>query len=153
MPAWITIQLADLNDYLAAAQVNALNTAALPAGQTGRFNRLMPDMVNRIRASIESCPRNHLSATPLTVPPELKWAACYLIIDAMQSAVPAIPLTDAQRVQIACANDQLNRIASGEQVVSIPNDPLVPPDVQRSGQTRLVTSTPREVKRSQTKNL
>lgn len=153
MPAWITIQLADLNDYLAAAQVNALNTAALSSGQTGRFNRLMPDMINRIRTSIESCPRNHLSATPLTVPPELKWVACCLIIEAMQSALPSVRLTDDQRVQIACAKDKLNRIAACEESVSIPNDPLNPPDVQRSGQTRLVTSTRRETRRSQTRNL
>ena len=88
MPAWITISLTDLNDYLVGAQVNALNSSALASGQSDRFTRVMTDMVNRIRTKIEGCPRNFISATALTVPPELKWVACYLIIEAMQAACP-----------------------------------------------------------------
>ena len=153
MPAWITISLTDLNDYLVGAQVNALNSSALASGQTDRFSRVMTDMVNRIRAKIEGCPRNHISATPLTVPPELKWAACYLIIEAMQAGVPGLKLTDDQRNQITRANEQLTRIADCREVVSIPNDPLTPPDVQRSGQTRLITSTDAVATRAQTRNL
>ena len=153
MPAWVAIQLSDLNDYLAGAQVNALNSAALAAGQSDRFTKIMTDMMNRIRVKIESCPRNHISATPLTVPPELKWVACYLIIEAMQAAVPGLNLSDEQRNQIGKANDQLTRIADGREVVSIPNDPLTPVDVQRGGQTQLVTHTRRTASRRQTRNL
>jgi len=111
MPAWLTISLTDLNDYLVGAQVTALNSSALAPGQTDRFTKVMTDMVNRIRAKIEGCPRNHISATPLTVPPELKWAACYLIIEAMQAGVPGLKLTDDQRNQIVKAGEQLTRIA------------------------------------------
>jgi hypothetical protein len=153
MPAWTTITLADLNDYLAGAQVNALNTAALAAGQTDRFTKTMTDMVNRIRTGIESCPRNRISATPLTVPPELKWVACYLIIEALQAAVPGVKLTDDQRNQIARANEQLTRVAGGVEVVSTPPDPLTPADVQRGGQSQLLTHTPRVASRKQTQNL
>lgn len=153
MPSWITLSLADLNNYLVGAQVTALNTSALAAGQTDRFTSVMTDMVNRIRLKIEGCPRNHISATPLTIPPELKWAACYLIIEAMQAAVPGLKLTDDQRNQIAKANEQLLRIADGKEVVSTPPDPLVPPDVQRSGQTQLVTHSPRLASRHETRDL
>ena len=153
MPAWITIALTDLNDYLVGAQVNALNSSALASGQSDRFTHVMTDMVNRIRAKIEGCPRNHLSATPLTVPPELKWVACYLIIEAMQVGVPGLKLTDDQRNQIARANEQLTRIADCKEVVSIPNDPLTPVDVQRGGATRLVSSTDAIATRAQTRNL
>ena len=142
MPAWISLSLSDLNSYLVGAQVNALNTAALAAGQSDRFTGIMTDMVNRIRVKIEGCPRNHISATPLTIPPELKWVACYLIIEAMQTAVPGLKLTDDQRNQIAKADDQLTRIADCKEVVSIPNDPLTPADVQRGGQTATRQSHP-----------
>jgi hypothetical protein len=153
MPAWLTIQLADLNDYLVAAQVTALNSSALASGQSDRFTRIMTDMVSRIRVKIEGCPRNYLSATPLTVPPELKWVACYLIIEAMQAAVPGLKLTDDQRNQITKANDQLTRIADCKEVVSTPPDPLNPPDVQRPGQTQLVTHTKRISSRQATRDL
>jgi hypothetical protein len=153
MPAWLTIQLSDLNDYLVGAQVTALNSSALAAGQSDRFTRIMIDMVNRIRTKIEGCPRNHLSATALTVPPELKWVACYLIIEAMQAAVPGLKLTDDQRNQIAKANEQLTRIADCKEVVSLPTDPLNPVDVQRGGQTQLVTHSKRAGSRRQTRDL
>src|SRR5258708_39927634 len=120
-----------------------MNYSAVAHGQTGRFTKVMTDMVNRIRAKIEGCPRNHISATPLTVPPELKCAACYLIIDAMQAGVPGLKLTDHQLNQIVKAGEQLTRIADCKQVVSIPNDPLTPADVQRGGQIQLVTRSPR----------
>lgn len=150
MPSWITISLTDLNDYLVGAQVNALNSSALAGGQSDRFTHVMTDMVNRIRAKIEGCPRNHISATPLTVPPELKWVACHLIIEAMQAGIPGLKLTDDQRNQITRANDQLTRIADCKEVVSLPPDPLTPVDVQRGGETRLVNSTDAVATRSQT---
>jgi hypothetical protein len=153
MPAWLAIQLTDLNDYLVAAQVSALNSSALATGQSDRFTQVMTDMVNRIRVKIEGCPRNHVSATPLTVPPELKWVACYLIIEAMQAAVPGLRLTDDQRAQIAKANEQLTRVADCKEVVSLPPDPLNPVDVQRGGETQLVTRTRRIASRRETRNL
>src|SRR5580704_16912281 len=153
MPAWLTIQLSDLNNYLVGAQVTALNTAALATGQSDRFTSIMTDMVNRIRVKIEGCPRNHISATPLTIPPELKWAACYLVIEAMQAAVPGLKLTDDQRNQIAKASEQLTRVADCKEVVSIPNDPLTPVDVQRGGETQLVTRSRRLGTRRQTRDL
>ncbi|MDB6064942.1 MAG: hypothetical protein JWR26_1150 [Pedosphaera sp.] len=153
MSAWLSISLADLNDYLVGAQVTALNSTALAPGQADRFTRVMTDMVNRIRTKIEGCPRNYISATPLTVPPELKWVACYLIIEAMQAGVPGLKLTDDQRNQIAKANDQLTRVADCKEVVSTPDNPLVPPDVQRGGRTQLISSTRRVASREQTEGL
>ena len=155
MPAWITIALTDLNNYLVGAQVTALNSPPRwPRDETDRFTDIMTDMVNRIRVKIEGCPRNHVSATPLTVPPELKWVACYLIIEAMQAAVPGLKLTDDQRNQVTKANDQITRIADCKEVVSIPDDPLIPADVQRGGQTQLVTHTRRiATRRRRTRDL
>jgi hypothetical protein len=150
---WLTIALTDLNDYLVGAQVTALNSSALASGQSARFTNIMTDMVNRIRVKIETCPRNHISATPLTVPPELKWVACYLIIEALQSGIPGLQLTDDQRNQIARANDQLERIAECKDAVSVPDDPLVPADVQRGGQAQLLTHSRRVSSRKDTRFL
>jgi hypothetical protein len=153
MVPWIPISLTDLNDYLVGAQVNALNAAALAAGQTERFARVMTDMVHRIRAKIEGCPRNNVSATPLTVPPELKWVACYLIIEAMQVGIPGLKLTEDQRRQIDRANEQLTRLADCKDVVSAPPDPLLPPEAQRGGQSKLLASNKRIASRDQTRGL
>ena len=153
MAAWITISLTDLNDYLVGAQVTALNSTALAAGQSARFTRVMTDMVNRIRAAIETCPRNHVSATALTVPPELKWVACYLIIEALQSGIPGLQLTKDQLRQIASANEQLLRVANCLEAVTRPDDPLSPADVQRGGEAQLLTSARRVATREKTKGL
>jgi hypothetical protein len=150
---WLTISLTELNDYLVGAQVAALNSSALASGQSARFTNIMTDMVNRIRVKIESCPRNHISATPLTVPPELKWVACYLIVEALQAAVPGLQLTDDQRNQIAKANAQLDRIADCKDAVSVPDDPLVPADVQRGGQAQLLSHSRPLASREQTRRL
>ena len=51
------------------------------------------------------------------------------------------------------AGEQLTRIADGKEVVSVPPDPLTPVDVQRGGQTQLVTKTRRTATRGQTRDL
>lgn len=123
MSAWITITAADLNDYMVAAQVSALRTAALGSGQTDPFGRVMPDIVERIRLKIQSCPSNRLSATAQTIPPELKWAACYLILEALQVRIPSLKLTEDQKNQVDRAVTQLDRIADCKDRVSEPDDP------------------------------
>ncbi|MEW6306184.1 MAG: hypothetical protein AB1705_22185 [Verrucomicrobiota bacterium] len=134
---WITLTAEDLNDYLAAPQVSALRTAALAAGQGDPFDEIMPDVVSRERLKIESCARNRLSATPNSIPPELKWAACYLILEAMQLRIPTLRLTKDQQAQAMRAVDELNRVAACKDVVTAPDDPLEPSS-QRGGQIEVV---------------
>lgn len=126
MSAWITVSADDLNDYLVAAQVNALRTAALGSGQTDPFGRVMPDIVERLRFKIQSCPANQLSGTASTIPPELKWVACYLIIEALQVRIPALRLTEDQKAQVDRAVTQLDRIADCRDKVSQPDDGVQP---------------------------
>ena len=143
MPAWIIIAVADLDDYLVAAQMAALRNAALGGAQTDPFSRVMPDIIGRMRMKIASCEHNQLSATPNSIPPELKWAACYLIIEAMQTRLPGLKITEEQRTQIEDAKRQLDRIADCKDEVTAPNDPLDPSGIQRGGNIELVTKTPR----------
>ncbi len=144
---WITIVVTDLNDYLVGAQVSALRTAALAAGQADPFTAIMPDIVNRIRLKIESCKTNRVSATALTIPPELKWIACYLIIEAMQVRLPALKLTEDQKNQVKAAKDELNLIAKCDSVVSEPTDPLEPGDAQVGGAIEIASKTTRQFTR------
>lgn len=144
--AWIVIVVADLNDYLVGAQVEALRTAALAAGQADPFTKVMPDIAARMRLKIESCARNRLSATANAIPPETKWIAAYLILEAMQVRLPGLRLTEDQRNQIAEAKKQLDRIADCKDVVSEPLDPEES-GAQQAGGITVVSSTTRTATR------
>jgi len=101
MSAWLSISLADLNDYLVGAQVTALNSTRWRRARRTVLRRIMTDMVNRI-APRSRAPRNYISATPLAVPPELKWVACYLIIEGDAGGVPRFeigPMTSAAKLR------------------------------------------------------
>ncbi len=127
MAAWLTIAVTDLNDYLVAAQMTALRSAALASGQTDPFARVMPDRCTYIRNRISN--RISISATANAVPPELKTCACMLIIEAMQTRLP-LKLSDDQRRAIERAYKDLDIAGSDEFPISEPDDPMTP-TVQR----------------------
>lgn len=127
MSNWVTIAVSDLNDYLVAAQVTALRSAALASGQADPFANVMRDVVNEIRFKVQSCAANKLSATPLTIPPELKKFACYLILESMQGRIPALKLTEDQKTQAERAVTQVNRVADCRDKVTQPDDPILEP--------------------------
>jgi len=132
MPAWIIIATTDLNDYLVGAQASAIRLAAVATGQTDRFLRVMPDVAARIRSEIQACPRNALSLTANSIPAELKTIACNLIIEAMQSGIPGLELTEDQRNLIRDGRDYLKRISKCEIAVTQPIDPEPTPGVQQN---------------------
>lgn len=141
MPAWIVITVDDLDDYLAAAAMSALRSAALGTSQTDPFARVMPDIASRIRNEIQACASNRISATTNAIPPELKTIACLMIIEAMQARLPGVDLTEKQQDMLRDGRDYLKRIANCEISVSDPTDP-VDPDVA-SGQVEIVSSRTR----------
>jgi hypothetical protein len=149
---WIVMTEEDLNDFLVGAQVNALRTAALATGQSDPFENIMPAIAQRIRLKIASCTRNRLSATPDSIPPELKWIAAYLIIEAMQGRIPSLRLSDDQKSQVSEARKQLDRIADCKDVVSEPVDPEESV-AQQSGGISLVSSTERAATRTKMNGL
>lgn len=131
--AWIVPTVTDLEHYLVAAMVDALRTAALGETQTDPFGEVMPSVTARIRNEIMSCPRNKVSATANSIPPSLKTIACLLIIEALQTRLQGIVLTDEQRRLIDDGRDYLKRIAKCDVVVEDPTDPQTPAVVQRAG--------------------
>jgi len=143
MAAWIVITTSDLNDYLAGAQVNALRTAALASGQADPFGAVMPAVAARVRAEVQGCKTNQISATANSVPPALKRETCMLILEAMQTRIPTLKLTEDQQRQIERAYAYLERVAKCDVPIDQPNDPLSPSNVQKGGDAELVTKTDR----------
>jgi hypothetical protein len=139
MPAWLSISAADIEDHLAAPQLAALREAALGDSQTDPFDAVAAAVCDRIRAEIQGCKTNLLSATPHTVPPELRHAACLLILEALHSRLPGLELTDDQRTLITDARDLLKRVARCEIPISTPADPLDPHLIQPAATAPSVT--------------
>lgn len=128
---WIVIAESDLNDYLVAAQMDALKNAALASGQTDPFPRVMPDIASRIRAEVRGCAINKVSNLANSIPPDLKADACFLIIEAMSARLsPALPLNQDQKDACREARAYLKRIAACEVPITQPDDPQDPADVQ-----------------------
>jgi hypothetical protein len=124
MSAWNVITASDLNDYLVAAQASAVRTAALAAGQSDPFANVMHDRCNYIRNRISRSVQ--ISNTAYAVPPELKTCACWLIIEALQTRLPSLRLTDDQKTSIARAYKDLDIAATDAFPVSVPDDPVSP---------------------------
>lgn len=121
MQPWVVITIADLEDYLIAAQVTALRSAARGKGQTDPFPRVMADRVAYIRNRISR--RISLSRTEHAVPPELKTQACLLIIEAMLGRIPMLELTDDQIRRLTDAKRDLDLAAKDDFPISMPDDP------------------------------
>src|ERR1043166_515200 len=109
---WIVITADDLNDYLVGAQMSALRTAALAAGQTDPFPRVMADVATRIRAEVRGCKANKVSNLVNSIPPDLKSDACALIIEKLQGRLAGFALTDEQKNAADNARNYLKRIAN-----------------------------------------
>lgn len=143
MSTWLLLTPADLNDYLVAPQVAALRAAALGDGQTDPFLRVMPDVAHRIRAEIQGCPRNRVSALPNSIPPDLKAIACLLILEALQARIPGLCLTSEQKILIADGRDYLKRISQGRVPIEAPEDPETSTVQASGGLERAACSCPR----------
>ncbi len=140
MTAWITLLPVDLNDYLAAAQVDAIRTKALAIGQSDPLVEIITDVTRRIRTEIRGCPSNRVSATDEAVPPELKSTAIALIVEAAQTRLPGLKLSEGQKRAADHGRSYLLRIARCEVPVSAPDNPQEPPTEQRGGRIEVVAS-------------
>ena len=148
MSVWVPIgSVEQLQPYLVADQVTALNTSALGSGQSDRFDEVVATIVTRVRNKIASCRSNVLSATPNSVPPEAVWIACWLIIEAIQPGIPGLAFTEDQVRLLKKAEKDLDAMAACELAVSAPEDPLEPSGVQGSGGVAIVSNVKRKVTR------
>ena len=135
MTAWVSIQASDLDDYQASALVDALRNAALGSDQADPFAALAADRITYIRNRISG--RVRTSATPNTVPPELKTCACWLILEAMLGRLGMNP-EDIQGKQITRAYRDLEIAGTVDLPISAADD-AAQEDVQAGGAMSIVT--------------
>lgn len=120
-------------------------TTALSPEQTDRFSMIMPAIADRIRNKVKR--RYLVSRTANSIPPELKWVACYLILEALMGSI-LFAADDGFRTQCDRAVRELDRVENGQTVVSLPDDPETTPDVQTgNGGIEIVTANHRRFTR------
>lgn len=140
--SWITLTAADLNAYLLAEQMDALREEALAPGQADPFTEIMPDVVRKIRQFIASNPENLVDAGELTLPPELKLDACYLIIAPMLGRL-GMEMSKDQAAALERAHSTIIALREKKLVVSKPVTPVTP-EVQGGTGADLVSAAPRQ---------
>lgn len=141
MSSWILITVANLRAYLVAEQLDALREEALGEDQADPFTEIMPDVVRKIRQYIASNPANQVDEAELTLPPELKLDATYLIMAPMLGRL-GIALTKDQSDAHEAARSTLIALREKKLVVSKPAAP-VEPEVQAGGGVSLVSANKR----------
>jgi hypothetical protein len=145
MSAWIVIGVADLNRYQVAALVEAASTAALADGQANPFDETMHDRCNYIRNRISK--RIQISLTPYAVPPELVSCAALLTLEALQTRIPGLSLSEDHKTQIARAYKDLDIAGTEDFPVSTPDDPETPAVQSGAGKITIVRKPTRVMTR------
>lgn len=143
---WITLTLAQLDTAKAAALVDALQTAALAAGQVDPMPEIITDVTTRIRMEVAAGGRTVLSADATKVPPSLKRLALRMVLREGQSrlnAAGALPLSEDERAEEKNDLRLLERIADGELTVETPDDPAATPTVQAASPSPLICARER----------
>lgn len=141
MTAWIQITIEDLEDYLLAAQIAAIRTAALSDGQDDPVEQAIIDVTQEIRTYVANCDGNDLSANTAAIPPVLKRHACYLVLEAAQMRIPALELTDNQVRMANNARSLLTKVSECKFDVETPDDPVSSSgEVQSQGGATIVKS-------------
>lgn len=146
MAEWIQIAVDDMNDVCVGAQMTALRSAALAEGQVDPFAKLMADRCAYIRNRIAG--RVQLSATVASIPPELKTTALMLILEVMQTRIPALRLKEDQVRLIERAYKDLEIAGTNDLPISSPTDAETPAVQSKNGAIRIVKKTTPNLSRS-----
>ena len=115
--------MATLYEAKVAVLVDAADAVALKNGQANRSAGIIQAVVNDIRRKIASCKRNRLDVDTTAIPDGLKNVAVDMIIARLKIAIEQ-ELSQDERNQLAVHERNLNRIASGDDVVEQPDNPL-----------------------------
>jgi hypothetical protein len=143
---WSIIAETDLDSYWNAPQSVALKTGKLATPLTDAFPAVMTDVVNGMRTALSA--RGLISTLALSVPPEARIHACYLIIEALNTRIPTLKLGDDQKSAAGRARAWLADLTDLQKlvVVSAPDSGTRPNTFQPRG-TKLVSARPREFTR------
>lgn len=138
MAAWTVILPADLNRFMVGAQVNALRSAALASGQADPASDTIRDKANYVRARIGG--RVRLSATALSVPPELIEHVCMLVLETLSGRLPGLALSQDQVSRITRIYRDLDIAGKDEFPVTKADDPETMDADSSTGSIKIVTT-------------
>lgn len=141
--AWVVVADADLNDYAASKVMDSFRTKILASGQANPFTNTMHDVTSMIRGYIGK--RYALSLTAYAIPPDMKWAACLLICQAMQGRLPGVELLKGQEKRIEMAEKFLEDLKAGDVAIALPIDPDTQPALQIPGGIQVVSHAHRRI--------
>lgn len=141
---WIPITLANLEDAKLAKLVTALRTKALKETppQDDPTPRVTQKVVDRIRRKIASNRRNRLDADTTTIPKGLLDMGVDFVLAELKGRLE-MTLTPEEVERIARHETDLNRIASGTDVVEQPDD-AIDADVQETSGSPTISHCRRE---------
>lgn len=116
--------------------------------QADPFTNLMSRQAARVRTNIKANPRNALSATANSVPPECVWILSWLILEVMSTRIPQIALKDDQKQQLKDAKQALldiRKITEELYPISAPTDPEPDPAQTIQPTTKIFNRTTTEL--------
>lgn len=117
MEPWTPIFPTDIYTYLSRIQVDALRQNEDPLPQ------IIKDTIARVRLEINSSTKTILASHPILIPSGVKTATCHLIIEALQSRIPSLKLSEDQIRNADNARSLLQRF-SLDQLTAVHNSPL-----------------------------
>ena len=123
MPNWTPITIDTLYEAKVALLIDAASSRAKKAGQPDRVPGIIQGRIDHIRRKIASCKRNRLDVAVTAIPSGLKDIAVTLIIEKLKISIEQ-ELSQDERAAVSRAETDLNRIASGDDVVEQPDNPL-----------------------------
>ena len=147
MPAWIAITPADIEARVPSVVLSTLRERYVDASADPLVS-ITADVTALVRGRISSNKAFALDQDETLIPPELKDDACWLIVEALKLRMPdAAPISDREANRIADARKQLEAVAQGHIVVSIPANPQASPSAQSDARIAVVSGSPRRVGR------
>lgn len=136
---WSVIAETALDSYWNALQSVALKTGKLAVPLSNAFPQVMTDVVNMMRVALSA--RGSVSTLALSVPPEARIHACYLIVEALTTRIPTLDLSKEQKDAADRARLWLADLADPKKpvVVSAPDSGMALATFQPRG-TKLVSA-------------
>ena len=126
MSNWVSITINTLYEAKMSVIVDLCDSLLLKGGQPNRAAGIIQDRVNHVRRKVASHQRNQLDQDVTKIPQGLLDITVILILEKLKNTLE-IELTEDERRVWTRANIDLDRVASGTDVVDAPDNPIIAP--------------------------
>jgi hypothetical protein len=123
MNDWIGLRPEDLEIHMQGAQLRALRETVLGPNERDPLPELLAGVTAQVRSAVASARGALLSRDLGKIPSELRDDACALVLERLQSRIPALRLTADQVRAADNARRQLRNVADGKVALVRPSDP------------------------------